>query len=104
MAKFKSGKSGNPEGRPKGSVNTITSLINERIDKILSDQFTPELVTEDLKDVKPYERLKLFMRLIEFVVPRMKSAELTVNFEKFTDQDLDRIIDGLISKTDGPKG
>jgi hypothetical protein len=36
--RFKPGKSGNPEGRPKGSKNTVPSLSEERIKKLIIEE------------------------------------------------------------------
>lgn len=41
MAKFKPGKSGNPDGRPKGSKNKIT-LLKESMELVLREEATED--------------------------------------------------------------
>lgn len=48
MAKFKQGESGNPEGRPKGSVS-ITSAIRRKLES--TNPATKRLYVDDLVDV-----------------------------------------------------
>jgi len=101
MAKFEKGKSGNPEGRLPGSPNKITQAVKKKIEDVLNTHFSPESLAKDLKAIEPYERLKLFMRLIEFVVPRMRSTDLKMEFQALSDEDLDRIIQELINASNG---
>jgi hypothetical protein len=55
MAKFKEGKSGNPEGRPKGSIS-ITSAIRRKLEEV--NPATKRLYVEDLVDVMMDKALK----------------------------------------------
>lgn len=48
MAKFEEGKSGNPEGRPKGSIS-ITSAIRKKLDE--TNPKTKKKYLHDLVDV-----------------------------------------------------
>ena len=101
MAKFKKGESGNPEGKTPGTLNRSTQEVRTKIENVLSEHFDKDQLAADLKAVKPYERWNLFLKLLEFVVPRMRASELKIEFEQFSDQDLDKIINGLINKADG---
>ena len=75
--KWKPGESGNPAGRPKGSLNQ--SSIRQRIDDILGETYTPESIEKDLKACEPKDRLYFYLRLVEFRVPKMRSIEAKVD-------------------------
>ena len=98
--KFKSGESGNPEGRTPGSVNKVTQDARNQIESILNKHFSSEQLAKDLKEMKPRERINMFLRLLEFVLPKQKAMELKLDFEVLSDQDLDKIINSLIQKAD----
>jgi len=95
------GKTNNPAGRPAGSPNKVTQAVKQKIENILNTHFDADSLAKDLKAIEPYERLKLFMRLIEFVVPRMRSTDLKMEFQALSDEDLDRIIQELINASNG---
>ena len=97
---YKPGKSGNPQGRPPGAVNKVTEDMRSKIEGMLIEHFTLESIAEDLKAAKPHERLRFKLALIEYVLPKMRSTEMRLDiFENLSDNDLDKIIDGLINKT-----
>ena len=70
---FSKGISGNPNGRPKGSTNNNIKDLRERIKLLLDAQF--EQIITDLKDLEPRERINAYIKLIEYVVPKLKSTE-----------------------------
>ena len=65
--------SGNPNGRPKASTNNNIKDLRERIKLLLDAQF--EQIITDLKDLEPRERINAYIKLIEYVVPKLKSTE-----------------------------
>lgn len=74
MPKFKPGQSGNPKGRPKGSPNRLSCEMKERIELIIDGLL--EGLEEDLQKVSPNKRLKFFLALLEFILPKLKRIEL----------------------------
>jgi len=99
MAKFKPGESGNPAGKVPGTLNRSTQVVLEKIDTVINDCFGSEQLKADLKQLKPYERWKVLLRLFEFRAPKMRATEMKLDiFEHLSDNDLDRIIDELVNR------
>ena len=59
---FRKGKSGNPNGRPRGSDNNIIKDLRERITLILDTQF--DQIITDLDSLKPKDRINAYIKLI----------------------------------------
>lgn len=67
---FKSG------GRVKGSTSKEITEIREIFKNILSDNL--EQINEDLKAIDdPGQRIRLILELSKFVIPTLKSTEIT---------------------------
>jgi hypothetical protein len=90
---FEKGQSGNPGGRPKGSANKVTSKLRETITDFLDEKF--EKVKEDFEKLKPGERIRMYLELLQFGVPKLQSVHLETDFDNLTDEQLDRIINEL---------
>lgn len=74
MAKFEEGQSGNPAGRPKGSVNKFTSEIKQRIEGVLD--ILDETLEEDLRKIEPGRRVELWAQLQEYIRPKLSRTTL----------------------------
>lgn len=70
---FEEGKSGNPNGRPKGAENKETKKIRLWINQFLDDNTST--IEEDLKLVKPNERLQFITGLLEYSIPKLARVE-----------------------------
>lgn len=67
---FKSG------GRVKGSTSKEITEIREIFKNILSDNL--EQINNDLRDISdPGQRIRLILELSKFVIPTLKSTEIT---------------------------
>ena len=74
------GKTGNPDGRPKGSINKFTQKIRLIYAKLLEDNLSN--MQEDLKAIeKPEVRLKLLIDMSKFVVPALSSVSVDASEE-----------------------
>jgi hypothetical protein len=74
-------KAGN-NGRPKGVKNKITREIQAKVEWVL--ELLDETVEEDLKKMKPQERIKLWAELQEYIRPKLQRVNLDVGSEDKT--------------------
>jgi hypothetical protein len=70
------------EGRPKGSVNKSSNEIREAFQMLLEDNL-PTL-KRDISSLEPKERVKFMLELASFIIPKMKSVDLTDKTETIT--------------------
>lgn len=94
MKKFEKGQSGNPNGRPKGSLNRATAISREWLNMILDKN--RRQIEKDLKALDPKDRLAILEKFMSYTIPKMSSMSL--NFEKLSEAELDIIIETLTTK------
>lgn len=63
-------------GRPKGSTNQRTTKLREKFFELV--QANESTLHEDLKSLKPKERLDVVLQIASYLIPKLKSADLTV--------------------------
>lgn len=94
MAKWKAGQqSPNPSGRPRGSANKISNELRIKISQFLNLEFNN--IKKDFRKMDPREKTKVYVDLLSFVLPKLKSPDVEINFERLTDEQLDQIIESL---------
>ena len=59
---MRKGKTNNPNGRPKGSPNKVTSDVKAFITDIIESN--RETIVSDLQALEPYQRLTILERLM----------------------------------------
>ena len=69
---FKKGTSGNPIGRPKGSVSTTTKLIREHISQAIDGNKIKEMLD---KIESPTEYISAISKLLPYAVGKKKAYE-----------------------------
>lgn len=77
---FKEGN--NLGGRTPGSKNKTTTEIRERFKLLLEDNLNT--IQADLDSLESEERLKILLSLSKFVLPTLRSTELTSELENKT--------------------
>lgn len=90
---FKKGISGNPAGRPPGKKNRVNDEIRTRINNFLDDNF--ETVQNDIMELEPRDRIKFFIELLQYGLPKLKQIELTNDPDAISHEDLDLILNML---------
>ena len=69
---FKKGTSGNPIGRPKGSVSTTTKLIREHISQAIDGNKIMEMLD---KIDSPTEYINAITKLLPYSIGKVKAYE-----------------------------
>jgi hypothetical protein len=71
------GKSGNPNGRPKGAPNKATAEMRLFLEKLLKQN--RKQIVEDLRALEPKDRLLILEKFMQYAVPKMQTvtAEVT---------------------------
>ena len=78
---FKKGTSGNPIGRPKGSVSTTTKLIREHISQAIDGNKMMEMLN---KIENPTEYINAISKLLPYVIGKKKLYEEIEESEPIT--------------------
>ena len=90
---FKKGESGNPAGRPQGAKTKVNEEIRQRIVSFLGNNF--DSIENDLQELEPKDRIKFYIDLLSFGLPKLKQVELTNDPDAITHEDLDLILNML---------
>jgi len=77
---FKPGESGNPAGRPKGTLNRNTKQIREAYQKLTEDNLdNMNLWLSQIASEDPAKAMDVMIRLSEYIIPKLARTELTGN-------------------------
>ena len=90
MARYKKGESGNINGRPHGTKNKVNEAIRQKIVSFLENNF--DLIESDLNSLQPKDRIKFYIDLLSFGLPKLKTIELTNNPDELSHEDLDKVL------------
>lgn len=66
-------------GRKKGTPNKDTKQLRDKIDMLLNEQW-PQ-IKEDLKDLKPKDRIDTYIKLLEYSLPKLNRQYLNTDPE-----------------------
>lgn len=74
------GKTNNPNGRPKGSKNKVTTKFRELFCDLLEENILQ--IRQDIQTLPPKERISAFLKISEFVIPKLRSVESEGKFSE----------------------
>ncbi|MDR2824358.1 MAG: DUF5681 domain-containing protein [Prevotellaceae bacterium] len=69
----KKGQTGNPNGRPKGTPNRVTTDLRQWVNTLIESN--REQLEADLAKLEPKERWQLIEKLIQYVIPKKRDEE-----------------------------
>lgn len=87
------GKTNNPNGRPKGTPNKITTDMRGWLTAVIDKN--RKQMEKDLKRLEPKDRLQILEKLMQYVIPKQQAVSADIDFGRLTDEQLDAVIDQL---------
>ena len=79
MAKYKKGQSGNPQGRPKGSVNEKTAYIRDWVISVIGSN--GQRLLNDFPRLSRKEQWRVITQLMPYVLPRQHEAVIDTSVD-----------------------
>ncbi len=93
---FKTGKSGNEAGRPKGTSNKAGKPLRELITTFVADNW--QEVEQDFQKLKPIERLQFFEKILKYALPTLQAVNVTNDLEQQLEVLNDEQLEDLMNK------
>lgn len=87
------GKTGNPNGRPKGTPNKTTTELKQWINILISNNI--QQLTKDLKKMEPAERWRIVEKLMAYVIPKQQAVTAEIDLNNLTDDQINMIINQI---------
>jgi uncharacterized protein (UPF0305 family) len=84
------GKTG---GRAKGTPNKVTTGVREWIAGLIDKN--RRQMERDLRQLESKDRLIMFERLMQYVVPKMQNITAKIDLDRLSDEQLDSVINEL---------
>ena len=95
MAKYRKGQSGNPNGRPRGSINAQTKYIREWVISVIGSK--AKNLLQNFDRLPPKEQWRVISSLLPYVLPRQSEANVRakVDFDKLSDDEINVVIENI---------
>lgn len=93
MARQKNDGRGRIGGRSKGTPNKVTSTVKDWISQLIDDNRSQ--IEKDIKKLSPKDRLQMFEKLMQYVIPKQQSVKADVDLSKLSESQLDLIVGEL---------
>lgn len=94
------GKTNNPNGRPKGSLNHNTIKIRSAINEIIDGNL--EKFKKDINNLEPKDRIRVIIDLLQYAVPKLQATQLDI--DGGTKSKFESMLDGLCDTKGGGNG
>lgn len=88
------GKTNNPNGRPKGSPNKLTSDLKNRIAQIVENGF--ENVESDLEALEAKDRVNAYLKFLEYLLPKQRETKIDVS--SLSDDEVEELLNKALNK------
>jgi len=92
------GHTNNPNGRPKGSPNKLTSDMRGWLTAIIDKN--RKQMEKDLKALEPKERLQMLEKLMQYVIPKQQAVSADIDISKLSDDQIDTIVERMTKGID----
>jgi len=90
---LKKGMTNNPKGRPQGSLNKVTKDLRLSITEFLQSNF--DTVIKEWARLDGKDKLAFYKDLLKYAIPAMQSTQFITDFDRMTDEELDKVINEL---------
>lgn len=80
-------------GRAKGTPNKVTATVKDWISQLIDDNRNQ--IEKDIKKLSPKDRLQVFERLMQYVIPKQQSVKADVDLTRLSDEQLDLVVNEL---------
>jgi hypothetical protein len=80
--------------RRKGSVNRTSAETKTIINKMLSDCL--DTIESDLQRIKPLERINVVLGLLPYLLPKLRSSENRLDFNKLDTEEIKHAVNQLL--------
>ena len=104
MAKFEKGKSGNPNGRPKGSRNEKTAYIRDWLVSLIGSN--SKRLSDNFFRLPLKEQFRVITQVLPYVLPKQTEAKISadVDLSTLTDEQLDTVIGSILEEIKSDNG
>lgn len=83
-------------GRKAGTPNKVTGTIKDFVSELINQN--REQIKNDLKSLKPKDRLFVIEKFMQYVIPKQQSVKGDIFFDKLTEEQVTNVADELLNK------